>query len=526
MNRFVKVFLEKYAETTYEVRGKVKILLNFNIILIPLLLIMLLVLNITLKRDLYSSTNIILFTFMITSIVSMLLLYLGLYNPSANIMSLVLSVGMFFIVFNTIQSGSAARILASSIPTVSVVIFSVLFCKRTMFIIVYLIAVSSMTINIKYSMDMKILNTGEVGSFLGSIILAITLSTILCYFIVRVNDQARKLRNEDYEKTRKKQSEIKHELIKSLREVSEKMDESSRIMSMNSTTLSDNMQKQTASVEEITATIEEISSVSENVRNSVLNQTDSMGSLMSSMDQLFSNTRDIENRIVTTLNKTLEISNQAQSGDEHLGHMNKSMDEISITSKEMTNIINVINDISDKINLLSLNAAIEAARAGESGRGFAVVADEIAKLADRTSSSVKDIDRLIKKSENEISKGTINVEGVVSTISEIIKGVNIIKEMTNTVNQYMKEHIESNETVKKDAINIKDRSNEIKIATEEQKKAAEEIVSLITYINQISQSNASEADDISNYSKEVSLMAKELKEKIASFSIKDDDTIL
>lgn len=83
--------------------------------------------------------------------------------------------------------------------------------------------------------------------------------------------------------------------------------------------------------------------------------------------------------------------------------------ELERSSASIGDMLSLIEDIADQTNLLALNAAIEAARAGDAGRGFAVVADEVRSLAEKTTKSTKDIDRVVAKIQQESGRAAANV---------------------------------------------------------------------------------------------------------------------
>lgn len=83
--------------------------------------------------------------------------------------------------------------------------------------------------------------------------------------------------------------------------------------------------------------------------------------------------------------------------------MADAVQEIGVT-------LNLISDISSSTNLLALNASIEAARAGDAGKGFAVVATEVGNLANSTQESLKVVQEVIERVQQNVRDITTQVE--------------------------------------------------------------------------------------------------------------------
>jgi len=123
----------------------------------------------------------------------------------------------------------------------------------------------------------------------------------------------------------------------------------------------------------------------------------------------------------------------ARQGGEVVGQVIQTMEDISSSSRKISDIIGVIDGIAFQTNILALNAAVEAARAGEQGRGFAVVAGEVRTLAQRSAQAAREIKSLIVTSTDKVDAGARLVSQAGESMSEIESAIQRVTDMMRDI---------------------------------------------------------------------------------------------
>jgi methyl-accepting chemotaxis protein len=256
------------------------------------------------------------------------------------------------------------------------------------------------------------------------------------------------------------------EALSEVRGSADSLATSSQQLASSSEELASGAQEQAAGLEETSASLQELTA-------SVRQNADSA----KQANQLASAARDT-----------------AEKGGQVVTSAVAAMSEINTSSKKIADIITAIDEIAFQTNLLALNAAVEAARAGEQGRGFAVVAAEVRSLAQRSATAAKEIKTLIQDSVRKVEAGSQMVNKSGEVLLEIVSSV---KRVTDIV-------------------------GEIAAASREQSAGVDQISKAMAQMDQVTQQNASQTEELSATAQILSSGAEQLQALVTRFRLEDE----
>jgi methyl-accepting chemotaxis protein len=183
---------------------------------------------------------------------------------------------------------------------------------------------------------------------------------------------------------------------------------------------------------------------------------------------------------------------KAEAGSEQMRMMMESVQDISMASQRIGEVVKVIDDIAFQTNILALNAAVEAARAGQHGKGFAVVADEVRNLASKSAAAAKDTNDLIA-----------------SSISKAAEGVKIAENTNQALLEIVGEIVQSSAM-----------STEIADSAESQAAQVAQANTGLEQVSQVVQQNSATAEESAAASEELSGQSSLMREMVATFRLR------
>ncbi|WP_414442404.1 methyl-accepting chemotaxis protein [Burkholderia sp. 22PA0106] len=245
------------------------------------------------------------------------------------------------------------------------------------------------------------------------------------------------------------------------------------------------------SAESISVAANEVAQGNVDLSQRTEEQAASLEETAASMEELTSTVKHNTDNARQGSTLAVTASQTASSGGDVVRQVVGTMEDITSSSRKVSEIITVIEGIAFQTNILALNAAVEAARAGEQGRGFAVVAGEVRTLAQRSAVAAKEIKELIETSEAHVTAGSQLVAGAGATMDEIVRSVQ----------------------------RVSDIMGEIASASAEQSTGIEQVNVAVAQMDEVTQQNAALVEQATAAAQSMADQAESLRAAVSIFQV-------
>jgi len=254
-------------------------------------------------------------------------------------------------------------------------------------------------------------------------------------------------------------------------------------------TLCQSMREIAGTTEAVRSSSSEIAQATSDLAKRTEQQAATIEETAAALEQITATVKNSSERAQEASIKMAETKSGAERSSGVMREAIDAMEKIAGSSSQIGQIINVIDEIAFQTNLLALNAGVEAARAGDAGRGFAVVAQEVRELASRSANAAKEIKTLISASSAQVTNGVSLVSRTGEALAEIEGHLRVVTDLIG----------------------------EIVTASAEQATAIGEINSAVNHMDQVTQHNASMAEQTNTACRGLNEEAQSLEAVVVRF---------